>query len=93
MAIILDCKGIGAADGLPLNSSSITAAFLEVEPICRHTYETMMDSVVTADSCVSSLSRNVPCCADGSSIHQGLILFSQRYTLASSDDGNSELAH
>jgi len=52
MAIIMDCKGTGAADGLPLNSSSITAAFLEVEPICRHTYETMLNNVLTVDSCV-----------------------------------------
>jgi hypothetical protein len=41
METIMDCKGIEAVGALPTNFSSIIRVSLEVEAICRHTYETM----------------------------------------------------
>jgi hypothetical protein len=51
MVTVMGCKGTEAADALLTNSSNITKESLEVEPICRHTYETIL--VIRADSYVS----------------------------------------
>ncbi|PNF17465.1 hypothetical protein B7P43_G00370 [Cryptotermes secundus] len=42
MGTVMDCKGTEAADALLTNSSSITKESLEVEQICKHTYETIL---------------------------------------------------
>jgi hypothetical protein len=59
MVTIMDSKGTGAACALPINSFSITRVSLEAEAICRHTYETILENVITVDNYVTP--ADMPC--------------------------------